>query len=625
MVGSFQRAGDRLRITARIVDAATGECAGGREGGRPARAGVRSAGSDRRAVRRHARRRRAGPGASGGATARPAASRPTRRSPKGACGWSRSTRRCVAGAIADFERAVVAGSALRAGACRPRQRAVLAVRDVARAQPARRRRCWRARSITCAARSSSSAIWPKRTPRSRSCSSAPAVRSRRWPRRAARSRSSPATGATSSGWRMPRGARNGCGRWRARSSSIRTFRSRISRRRWCTSRAATLDRAESVLREGTIVQDRQANLRQRYPAKGLHWLLGLVRLARGDAAEALRGIRSRDRGRAPAQLYAAEFAMNAYDGAGFARLADGDAGAAVPLFRRALELCSRARAVARRPRRRARRDGDRAAADAAFERAAERHRRAAARRPQRRSDDRRSLPCTPSAAGRDEAVARAASGCWTRPEIAVHRAGRSRSSRCSRPLCGPNPPHSQAAVSRRRWPSDAATDFSVFFTLPSGLLTGRGPYRRWHMDGTAAPARRGSRTPASDGRTPVPLRGQRHPLAAQSAPTVARSHPAASRSRELQELVRGAARRPGQAQHLRRPPRHGRPAVRRRHDAPGHDRRSTASIELDAERGPRDRRSRHRLAAADQPPAVGRSPASRTRGESSRSRPAPTG
>ena len=47
-----------------------------------------------------------------------------------------------------------------------------------------------------------------------------------------------------------------------------------------------LDRAESVLREGTIVQDRQAHLRQRYPAKGLHWLLGLVRLARGDEAEA---------------------------------------------------------------------------------------------------------------------------------------------------------------------------------------------------------------------------------------------------------------------------------------------------------------------------------------------------
>ena len=33
------------------------------------------------------------------------------------------------------------------------------------------------------------------------------------------------------------------------------------------------------------MQDRQANLKQRYPAKGLHWLLGLVRLARGMSAK----------------------------------------------------------------------------------------------------------------------------------------------------------------------------------------------------------------------------------------------------------------------------------------------------------------------------------------------------
>ena len=56
-----------------------------------------------------------------------------------------------------------------------------------------------------------------------------------------------------------------------------------------------LDRAEPVLREGTIVQDRQADLRQRYPAKGLHWLLGLVRLARGDAAKARASSSARSR------------------------------------------------------------------------------------------------------------------------------------------------------------------------------------------------------------------------------------------------------------------------------------------------------------------------------------------
>jgi DNA-binding winged helix-turn-helix (wHTH) protein/tetratricopeptide (TPR) repeat protein len=98
-----------------------------------------------------------------------------------------------------------------------------------------------------------------------------------------------------------------------------------------------LDRAESVLREGTIVQDRQANLRQRYPAKGLHWLLGLVRLAQGDPAEA-RTEFEREIAVGPSQLYAAEFAMNAYDGLGFVGLRTGDPDTSAAMFRRALEL-----------------------------------------------------------------------------------------------------------------------------------------------------------------------------------------------------------------------------------------------------------------------------------------------
>ena len=98
-----------------------------------------------------------------------------------------------------------------------------------------------------------------------------------------------------------------------------------------------LDRAESTLREGTIVQDRQAHTKQRYPAKGLHWLLGLVRLARGDTPEALLEF-DREIASAGGQLYAPEFAMNAHDGAGFAHLATGDAGSAVARFGKALEL-----------------------------------------------------------------------------------------------------------------------------------------------------------------------------------------------------------------------------------------------------------------------------------------------
>ncbi len=153
----------------------------------------------------------------------------------------------------------------------------------------------------------------------------------------------------------------------------------------------TLDRAESTLREGTIVQDRQAHLKQRYPAKGLHWLLGLVRLARGDAAEALLEF-DREIASGAGQLYAPEFAMNAHDGAGFAHMATGDAcrgGIALPQGARAL---SGTRTIARGPRRRAPpgrrsrgglrrvhpgRDGDRVAS---------------AGRPQRRSVDGRSFP-----------------------------------------------------------------------------------------------------------------------------------------------------------------------------------------------------------------------------------------
>ena len=97
------------------------------------------------------------------------------------------------------------------------------------------------------------------------------------------------------------------------------------------------DRAEPVLREGTIVQDRQADLKQRYPAKGLHWLLGLVRLGRGDHAEAHVEFQ-REIASGTGQLYAPEFAMNAHDGAGFASLRTGDAAAAAGHFRCALAL-----------------------------------------------------------------------------------------------------------------------------------------------------------------------------------------------------------------------------------------------------------------------------------------------
>jgi DNA-binding winged helix-turn-helix (wHTH) protein/Tfp pilus assembly protein PilF len=129
-----------------------------------------------------------------------------------------------------------------------------------------------------------------------------------------------------------------------------------------------LERAESVLREGTIAQDRQANLRQRYPAKGLHWLLGLVRLARGDAAEAQQEFQ-REIASGPSQLYAAEFAMNAYDGAGFAHLQTEEPAEASAMFLRALGLFpDHARSLVGLGAALTR-SGDAAGADAAFTRA----------------------------------------------------------------------------------------------------------------------------------------------------------------------------------------------------------------------------------------------------------------
>jgi len=72
-----------------------------------------------------------------------------------------------------------------------------------------------------------------------------------------------------------------------------------------------LREAETVLRQGAAVQDRQIDRGDRYPALGLHWLLGLVRLAQDDTDEALKEL---DRERALAQphrLYGREFQMNA--------------------------------------------------------------------------------------------------------------------------------------------------------------------------------------------------------------------------------------------------------------------------------------------------------------------------
>jgi len=72
-----------------------------------------------------------------------------------------------------------------------------------------------------------------------------------------------------------------------------------------------LNDAERVLRHGSAVQDRQIGRGERYPALGLHWLLGLVRLAQDDVTEAIEEF-DRECGLAqPHRLYGREYTMHA--------------------------------------------------------------------------------------------------------------------------------------------------------------------------------------------------------------------------------------------------------------------------------------------------------------------------
>jgi DNA-binding winged helix-turn-helix (wHTH) protein/tetratricopeptide (TPR) repeat protein len=82
-----------------------------------------------------------------------------------------------------------------------------------------------------------------------------------------------------------------------------------------------LELAAETLRQGTPLQDRQSGRTWRYPASGLHWLLGLVLLAQGEADEALGEFRRELESGSATSLYRTEFAMNAWDGRGFALLA----------------------------------------------------------------------------------------------------------------------------------------------------------------------------------------------------------------------------------------------------------------------------------------------------------------
>jgi len=99
-----------------------------------------------------------------------------------------------------------------------------------------------------------------------------------------------------------------------------------------------LDDAERVLRHGAAVQDRQIDRGERYPALGLHWLLGLVRLREGDVEDALAEF-GREAELAKAErLYGREYAMHAHLGRACAHLDAARPDAAIEELRAALAL-----------------------------------------------------------------------------------------------------------------------------------------------------------------------------------------------------------------------------------------------------------------------------------------------
>jgi tetratricopeptide (TPR) repeat protein len=95
--------------------------------------------------------------------------------------------------------------------------------------------------------------------------------------------------------------------------------------------------AEEALRQGLMQHDDQQVRTDRFPGRGLHWLLGLTHLASGDSLQA-RAEFERELTSAGGELYAADYSIRAYNGHGYAFLREGHADAAARMFGRALEF-----------------------------------------------------------------------------------------------------------------------------------------------------------------------------------------------------------------------------------------------------------------------------------------------
>jgi len=97
-----------------------------------------------------------------------------------------------------------------------------------------------------------------------------------------------------------------------------------------------LTEAKELLERGVAHEDRSRPGTIRFPANGLHWLLGLVRWALDDDRASAREDFQRELTSRGSVLYGAEYSMNAYDALGFVALADGRPADAESMFIRAL-------------------------------------------------------------------------------------------------------------------------------------------------------------------------------------------------------------------------------------------------------------------------------------------------
>lgn len=95
-----------------------------------------------------------------------------------------------------------------------------------------------------------------------------------------------------------------------------------------------IDRARATLDAGVAAQARRP-AETRFPGAGLHWLLGLIALGAGDVAAADAAF-DREVAQQGNAMFADEFAMDAWNGKGFARFGEEDYGAAVTMFEHAL-------------------------------------------------------------------------------------------------------------------------------------------------------------------------------------------------------------------------------------------------------------------------------------------------